>query len=51
MDDVQAVLPDWAVFTANLDYPIRRSCSGDASVDISTDVSPDISCALTLAVR
>ena len=40
---MQAVLPDWVVFPAELYYFLRLSGRGDASVDVSGDVSPDVS--------
>ena len=53
------MLPDWAVFPAELDYFLRRSGSGDDSIgvsidvstDISGDVSGDVSCALSIDVN
>ena len=36
------MLPDRLVFPAELDYLLRRSGSGDPSVDVSADVSPDV---------
>ena len=47
---MQAVLPDWAFFPAELDYFLRRSRSGDASVDISGDVGGDVSGDVSISV-